>query len=193
MRYDDCPHGFRVREDALIAVVKDRFARLFQNEDRIIARALEIATEAVKTNRNEGDRIKQALAEVETRTARLVELLMDRDIAGGAKGAISREVSEAEERRTLLLAALDGLREQANTDTEGLVQAVREAFEVARENLAAAATPEQFNRLVEDFVGPFSILPDGSVYKKQTPPTEAEGGLLEYIAGGGFEPPTSGL
>jgi hypothetical protein len=39
-------------------------------------------------------------------------------------------------------AALEELREQANTDTESLAQAVRDAFDLARENLSAATTPE---------------------------------------------------
>jgi hypothetical protein len=37
-------------------------------------------------------------------------------------------------------AALEELREQANTDTESLAQAVRDAFDLARENLSAALT-----------------------------------------------------
>ncbi len=194
MRYDDCQHGYRVREDALMAVVKDRFARLFKHEDRIIARALELAAAAVKSNRGEADRIKSELAAVEGRQSRLVELMMDRQIPASAKATFGREMAEAEDRRAMLLAALDGLREQANAHTAGLAAAVREAFEVARESLAAAATPEQFNRLVDDFIGPLEIQADGGlVPQKQTPPASAEGNLLEYVAGGGFEPPTSGL
>jgi hypothetical protein len=42
----------------------------------------------------------------------------------------SRDLPEAEGRRTLLLAAIDGLREQATADTDGFARMVREAFEV---------------------------------------------------------------
>ena len=56
-----------------------------------------------------------------------------------------------------------------------------------------ASTPEQFNRFVEEFVGPMMIEADGAIRQKQLPSAEAEGNLKSNIAGGGFEPPTSGL
>ncbi len=98
-----------------------------------------------------------------------------------------------------------------------LAAAIRLAFDEARDSLATAATPEQFNRFVDEFVGPMEVQPDGSVLQKrlpgseieesmriptmgklvrvskQMPPAGAEGNLQSNIAGGGFEPPTSGL
>ena len=194
MRYDECDHGGRrIREDAVLTVIRDSFAKLFDRKDQIIARAMEMAHEAVKDNRDEADRIKRQLADADAEQGRLVELLMDRAIPEAAKQSIGRKLAEVEERRTLLLAAIDGLREQATADTEGLAAAVRAAFEDARQQLAEASTPEKVNRLIDNLVGPMVLLPDGGLAEKQTPPAGAEGALHEYIAGGGFEPPTSGL
>ena len=93
----------------------------------------------------------------------------------------------------MLLAGIDGLREQATCDTEGLATAIRKAFGDARQALTSAKTAEQFNRFVEEVFGPLEIQADGSLRQKQLPPVEAEGNRKSNIAGGGFEPPTSGL
>ena len=114
---------------------------------------------------------------------------MDRAIPEAAKAAIGRQMAEAEQRRTLLLAGIDGLREQATADTEGLAEAVRQAFDEARQGLATATTPAEFNRFVDEFVGPMTIQADGTILQKQTPPDESEGHLHEYIAGGGIRSP----
>ena len=162
MRYDGCEHDGRMREDAILAIIQNRFAGLFEHRDRIIARALEVAAEAVRDNRADADRVKGQLSDVE---------------AG----------------RDMLIASIDGLREQATADTEGLAAVVAEVFDDARRRLTDVATPEQYNRMVDDLIGPMEIPPDGAVTQKQLPPASAEGGCKSVIAGGGFEPPTSGL
>ncbi len=151
-------------------------------------------------NREEAGRIKREVAAVEAEQARLVELLMDRALPESAKGAIGRKLTEAEQQRAALLAALDGLHDDANNNLQGLAAVIRETFTAARENLAAAATPQEFNRFVEQFVGPMTVGGDGTVQQK-TPAAEATGVVpdpsrvapIGCIAGGGFEPPTSGL
>lgn len=183
-RFGDCPFGGRVREDVLMEQVKQRFERLPRLEKHIIARALELATAAVKNNRGEAERIKADLAEVEAEQDRGLELLMDRDLTATTKAKVNRMMAETEGRRDELQRALDRLREQATVDTENLARDIHEAFETARENLAAAATPEQFNRLVEDFVGPIVVTPDGPSIKAKTPPAGAEGVSFENVAGG---------
>src|SRR4030095_16161194 len=105
-----------------------------------------------------------------------MELIMDRTISAATKQALNRKIAEVENLRVLLLGAVEGLREQATADTEGLADAVVMAFDEARTSLASATTPERFNRFVDEFVGPLMILPDGSVQQKQLPPADAEGG-----------------
>jgi site-specific DNA recombinase len=193
-RYDACEHGGpRVREDVILAQIRDRFACAFKNKKKIIAVALKVAAEAVRENRQDADRIKAQLAEAEGEQSRLVELLMDRGITAKAKDAIGRKLAEVEERRDALLAGMDGLREQATADTEGLAAVVEEIFNDARESLDKAVTPEQMNRAIDEVFGPLEIHADGTVIQRQMPPAEAGGIMHGNIAGGGFEPPTSGL
>jgi hypothetical protein len=155
---------------------------------------LELATEAVKSNRVEADRLKTELADVEAQQARFVELLMDRSISDPAKQAINRQMTEAEKRRDDLLAALDGLRQDANDNTESLAAMVREVFDAAKENLQAATSPEGFNRFVEQFVGPMTTDTAGDVIKRKLPMAKAAGSnsdskrLLGCIAGACSDP-----
>lgn len=101
LRYEDCRAPGRVREDKLVEVVNGRVARVFDREDEIIARALEIATEGAKGNREEAGRVKREVAAAEEQQARLVELLMDRSIPEAAKAAITRQ--SARSRRSGLI------------------------------------------------------------------------------------------
>ena len=149
--------------------------------------------EVVKENRQDASRIKEQLAEVEDEQATLIERLMDKAIPAAAKEALGRKLAEVEKRRNMLLAGIDGLREQATDDTEGLAGLIRKAIDDARDMLTSAATPELFNRWVDEHFGPLEIGPDGAIHQKQMPPADAEGTAIGYIAGGGFEPPTSGL
>jgi hypothetical protein len=109
--------------------IKDSFGALPKNRKKVIAWALEAAMESVKSNRDDATRIKAELAEVEGEQAVLIERLMDKAIPAAAKDAIGRKLAEVEERRNVLLAGIDGLREQATVDTEGLAEAIRTAID----------------------------------------------------------------
>src|SRR5882762_1828150 len=104
-----------------------------------------------------------------------------------ATGVRSKPASQASRVRNLLLASIDGLRVQAMTDTEGLMEAVQEAFNGAYKSLTSAMTSEEYNRFVEEFVGPMEILPDGTVQQVQMPPVEVEGRLLSCITGARYD------
>jgi len=66
MRYDECEHGGkRMREDAIVAIIHDRFAGLLKDRKNIIAQALQFAADAVKDNRADAARIKSQLAEAD--------------------------------------------------------------------------------------------------------------------------------
>ena len=194
-RYGDCPANGRVREDTLVGMVNERFASVFNHTEEIVARAVEIAREASKGNRQEGERIKAEVRAIEVEQERLVELVMDPSLNGSMKTILNRKAAELEQQRATLQTALDGLRDSANDTTEGLATIVRAVFSRARKSLADIATPAEFNRFVEQFVGPVTVDGAGVVTQKQLPPASAEGSghQIRCIAGGGFEPPTSGL
>ena len=83
------------------------------------------------------------LAGVEQEQARLVDLIMDPAISDIVKRSVDKRAADADAdaRRVALLASLDGLREQANENTEDIAEAARRIVQRARENLAAASTP----------------------------------------------------
>jgi conjugative relaxase-like TrwC/TraI family protein len=58
-------------------------------------------------------------------------------------------------------------------------------------------TPAKLNRFVEDWIGPIRVESDGSLQSQAletaTASDESEAVVTSNIAGGGFEPPTSGL
>jgi site-specific DNA recombinase len=200
----DCPHSARIREDALVSFVKSGFEHVLNRADEIVSQACKLAAKMVASNRGEADRIKGEIASLDKDLSRLGALLVDADIAAepAAKKALVRQLADVEHKRDGLLSALDNLRDDANENTEGLAATIRELLEVVRENLGGAATPEQFNRFAELLVGPVEIAGgrEGhttSISQKKLPAAEATGNpsnhLSRPIAGGGFEPPTSGL
>ena len=63
--------------------------------------------------------------------------------------------------------------------------------------LTEAVSPAKLNRFVEDWIGPIRVDADGSLHplslETTTASDESEAVVTSNIAGGGFEPPTSGL
>jgi hypothetical protein len=166
-------------------MVKQRFARLFDRADEFIAGAVADATAATKANRDATDRIKADVAAADREIERLGALLVDPDVAAepSAKKALLRRMGEAEANRDALKSSLDALREDANQNTDALAAMVRQVFDEAKHDLAAAVTPEAFNRLIDRFVGPMEIRLDGTVAQKETPATAVAGVQIRPIAG----------
>ena len=101
-------------------------------------------------------------------------------------------IAKAQAEQDQLRAALDHVGGQLGQSAADLDEACREAFREARQSFAEAATDSDFNRLVEAAVGPMVLLADGTIAQKQTTAL-SDGRLAGSVAGGGFEPPTSGL
>ena len=122
---------------------------------------------------------------------------MDPDITTEAKRAISRQMGEKESARTNLETALANLSQTAHQSTERLVAEVRNAIEKARRNFAGMNDPQVLNRFVEDYIGAITVTADGrlnpSGSQTETASEGSEAVVPTNVAGGGFEPPTSGL
>ena len=172
----------------MLDFVKRGFQHVLHRADEIVGKAVEIALASSQNNRDEAARLDGELAEVEARQTRLVELLMDRGIGDAAKAAVNRQLTEAEGQRKSIQAARDALHDQANANTEELASTIRELLEAAGDNLASITAPEAYNRFAEQLVGPIEVR-DG----KPTQKLLGDNLLSLPIAGGGFEPPTSGL
>jgi hypothetical protein len=112
------------------------------------------------------------------------------------KPIISLQLAEAGEKTKAVQASLDKLLDRANDDTERMEQKIRAKMIEARYSWEAVANPAQLNRLIQEFFGPSLVTVEGVLLPvpQMTPPTDgAVGGVRGFIAGGGFEPPTSGL
>ena len=192
-----CPNSATVREDQLIAQVGQACASLFDDAESLVEAALKEAEEAVSSRRGEAERVRAEVARLADENERLVRLLLDPDIDQGTKKVISRQIADAEAKREDLQEAVERLDVQATGQTEKMAGAVRRALAEARESLAAVAAPAELHRFVEDFVGPMIVQPDGTIAPRfpetQTASAGAEAVAIGNVAGGGFEPPTSGL
>jgi hypothetical protein len=87
-----------------------------------------------------------------------------------AKPPIYRQLSATEARRKRLERELSEAKAGASDRIEAEVSViVRQVLDTARENLAAAGTPEKFNRLVEQMCGTLTIDHEGRVIPRPNP------------------------
>ncbi|MEA2708374.1 MAG: site-specific recombinase [Phycisphaerales bacterium] len=188
-----CPNSGTVREDQLIERIQQAAREVFADAEAFIAEVLARSEKFVADNRREFDDVRRQAATVDHRRRTLADRLRDPNVPELAARAIYRELADDEAEIQRLQTVVATMGERANDETELLVGDVRREFEAAWRRLADATTPEQLNRIMADFVGPLTVHPDGSFsLKKKETPAEAGVSML-HIAGGGFEPPTSGL
>jgi hypothetical protein len=75
------------------------------------------------------------------------------------------------------VAALDSLQEGVGAQRHRACPCDPRDFDAAKTNLAEAATPEAYNRLVERFISPMEVQPDGNAAQKKSPAADATGDL----------------
>jgi hypothetical protein len=123
-------------------------------------------------------------------------LIVDPDVLAEplAKKALLRKVAEVEGRREALQGFLAALLDKANADSGVLVATVRRKMLEAKERWEAIASPAQLNQLIGEYVGSSLVTSDGRLIEANLTEKPAHGDTVHgVIAGGGFEPPTSGL
>ncbi len=187
---DACPNSGRIREDEVLAIIQSDYAELFDDSKSVISEAVREAKELSKDQQGRVVGLKAEIAAIDKQLSHKMRLLDDPDIEAGAKRAISRAISELDSQREQLIPAMAQLAKEAGENTDKLAKAVEQALAEARVSLGRISTPAEFNRWVSRFVGPFVVGNDGDIKQKAlvelSHPTKA-------VAGGGFEPPTSGL
>ncbi len=193
-----CPTSVYVREDVLMRRVTAAVQAVFDDADGVLAEALTVARETLELNRSESNRLRTEVADLDKRLTGLSRLLVDPDIEPMAKRSVARQMAEAEAERETFQLAMEAVAARAMTDADDLAADVRQALSEVRANIAGMATPALLNRFVEEVVGPMLVRKDGTVVQKESvsenkaaPTTKVMGAAS--IAGGGFEPPTSGL
>ena len=160
---DVCDNAAVVREDLLVRDITHTFGEVFADAEGIIAEATAEAERMVGSSREESARVKCQLVEIDREIAALTRLLIDPDFDATAKKALGRQMSELETRREGLHGAVGEMLEEANGTTDGLAQAMRQAFAEAREAFSTAATPLEMHEFVEQIVGPLTLQRDGTV------------------------------
>ena len=79
-------------------------------------------------------------------------------------------------------------------DTDQLAAIVRTKLLEAKERWEAVASPAQLNQVIGELVGPSIVTSDGKLLAVGATKNPAHANDVHgVIAGGGFEPPTSGL
>jgi site-specific DNA recombinase len=196
-----CPNSVFVREDKLMDRVTRAMTAMFEDMDAVLVEAAAMAKETLDLNRNESDRLKAQMAEQDKLLVGLSRILIDPDIEPLAKKSIARQMAEAESKREQLREALEAVAVRGIANSDDLLADVRSAFLEARQNFAGLLTPPQLNRFIEEVAGPMLVMADGTVVQKNddwaiNDDARNESGdslRAPSIAGGGFEPPTSGL
>jgi site-specific DNA recombinase len=169
-----CPNAGSVREDKLKNRIMAAMGQTFIDLEYMIGEALQIAQQQIDVQKAESGRLKAEIAELDKETKKRIPLLTDPAINTMAKEAISDEIGQKRARRNQLQEALDRLGVQAVEDQDMLAGLCRDAFAEAKANFGQLATTTQFNRFVQEVVGPMLVLP-GGVVEQKTAPSVSEG------------------
>ncbi len=191
---DVCGNAASVREDVLVRDITGTLGEVFDDADAIIQEATEEELKILDNNREDGQRIRGQLADIDREVTAMTRLLMDPEIDTNGKRAVSRQLGEQEVERERLQKAMTEVSERANDNVEHLAEAVRQAMEEARGSLGSVATSSELRELVDRWVGPMVLRPDGSVVQKTlATEVDSEASVKGVVAGAGFEPAASGL
>ena len=115
----------------------------------------------------------------------------------GALKAFSCQIAEKEAERTKIEHRLAQAGSVCIQDQDRLKIAMQKAYQRACDDFFQITTESHLNRFVEAYIGPMLLTADGRIKPKRLEMTTAsespEAVVNIAVAGGGFEPPTSGL
>jgi site-specific DNA recombinase len=192
---DACLNSTLLREDKLMATLQKMCEMVFADIDGMVEEVLVEAKGQIAGNKQNAERIRRELSEAKGLCHRLTMLLVDAAIVDAAKPVISAQLAEAGDKVKHLQGLLDSLLNKANQDGDDLVERTRVKLLAAKDRWEAVASSAQLNQIIADFVGP-SVVTAGGLLLAVGPETQSPVHSVSVhgaIAGGGFEPPTSGL
>lgn len=166
-----CSNAVHLPEARLMDFIRERFARVFDDAEGIIAEATAEARKLVAANRSRLAGVRRELAGIEREIAGLVDRLSDPDLADPAtKRAVSGRIAEKSARKQALEAERANLADDATDGADRLAVCVREAMERVRVALSDPSSPSRANEIIREFVGPMEAHADGSVTPAKAAP-----------------------
>lgn len=192
-----CPNAGSIREDHLVDLVTGICSDILADADAVIAAATKIGLKRLDAGRLESLRLQNEIANLDAQSISLMKLMMNPAIVPEAMTAFSRQIGEKEAERKKMEHRLAQTALAASEGVERFQRSIRIAYRRACENFAQILSGPVMNRFVEEFIGPMALTSDGRVEPRSAETTtasaEAEAVVNGSVAGGGFEPPTSGL
>ena len=192
-----CPNAGTVREDKLVDLLSGIVTDILADAEGVIAGAMKIGLKQMDAGKGEAARLERQIADLDAQSRSLTGLMMNPAIDSAALTAFSRQIGEKEAERKRVETRLGQVAAVAGRSQERLGHAVRTAYRAAQEKFTAITSDSHLNRFVEEQIGPMLLASDGRVTPRSHEKTEAsasaEASVHISVAGGGFEPPTSGL
>jgi site-specific DNA recombinase len=190
-----CPKSPSIREDQLLADVRNAYAAIFNDAESFIAEIVQEAEKSIGANRDDAYRLRQQISELDKMSRGITALLVDPSISKAAKDELQRQLEQVGAERAPLQASLDGMSERATLTTERLITGARGLFEKAQKSLDVISSPAELHTFIERFVGPSVARVDGSLVPQLPEMVEGTGvsGALGNMAAAGLEPATRGL
>ena len=192
-----CPNAGVVREDKLVDLLVGICTDILTDAEAVIAGAMKIGLKHMNAGRDEAHGLERQIADLDAQSRSLTGLMMNPAIDPAALTALSRQIGQKESERKKVEFRLAQVGSVAARGQEKLGQAVRTAYRRAHENFTQITADGHLNRFVEEHIGPMILTSDGRVVPRSLETTTAsalaEAVVTISVAGGGFEPPTSGL
>jgi len=186
---DCCDSKASLREDRLIKKVTDTFMSMFQDTRAIIAEALPVARQMLRSETEETRRLQNEIGKCDRKMADLMKFVQDPEFAKApeARKAVIREIGEVEARRELMQTQLVQLKNNPCQSPEGLVKAVSRALAEAKESWTNITVPSQMREFLGKFVGEMLLGEDGTIAPKKANSAEdsssTECRLFRLVAG----------
>jgi site-specific DNA recombinase len=158
-----CINSHRPREKALIEIFQEGIRKVLGDRDRIIKRAMELATAQLDTQTIQRVGLEKELSKVHSTIERFGKLmgdpsLSDMEVRGYSSRIGSLELERDEINRTIQQLATAGV-----VDMKAVVREVEAAMVEAEHSILDVATPQVVNRAIDRFCGPIIVFDDGTI------------------------------
>jgi DNA invertase Pin-like site-specific DNA recombinase len=182
-----CPLSCSIREDKLLLAIKTAYEELLQDRDAVISAAIKLGREQLDAGRAESTQVMREISDLKVQAGRLAEATVAQDVPAAAKRLIYDQMEQVQIKREAAEFRLRQIEVNVTDGDHRLAKAVRESYRRVFEDFSGIATPPQWNRFVENFIGPMVLRRDGSVGPK-TPMASAgaEAMVNSNIAGGRY-------